>query len=87
MLLLSYIGGIGAVLLILLIVGFSLTWFIRLLINGFLGGLLLLIFNVIGEKLGFAIPLNPITAVLAGFTGIPGVLVMALLAYLSRGGI
>ena len=53
-----------------------LKWPIKLLINGIIGIVLLYVANFIGEYLNFYITINPITALIAGFLGIPGVLVI-----------
>jgi inhibitor of the pro-sigma K processing machinery len=46
----------------------------KLIINGFLGVLLLLIINFIGEYFSIYIPINAATALIAGFFGVPGVI-------------
>ncbi|NLY66660.1 MAG: pro-sigmaK processing inhibitor BofA [Tissierellia bacterium] len=73
-------------LFLLYILGMLLVVPIRLLIkliaNGILGGILLLIVNLIGKFLGFSIVINPITAVIAGIFGIPGVILLIVLQYI-----
>lgn len=63
-----------------------LKWPIKILINGIMGVILLYIVNIIGSNLGliglharFTLPINPVTALIAGFLGIPGVIVIALI--------
>ncbi len=51
-----------------------LKWPIKLLINGIVGVVLLYITNYIGLYFNFYITINPITAIIAGFLGIPGVI-------------
>jgi inhibitor of the pro-sigma K processing machinery len=59
---------------------------IRLLFNAAVGGLLLWVANFLGRFIGISIPINPITALLAGFLGIPGVvLVMVVQYFITRG--
>ena len=53
-----------------------LKWPIKLLINGIIGIVLLYVANFIGEYLNFYITINPITALIAGFLGIPGVILL-----------
>ena len=48
----------------------------KLIINGILGVLLLVVVNFIGGPFGINIGVNIITALIAGFFGIPGVIVM-----------
>lgn len=55
---------------------------IKLIVNGVLGGILLLIVNLIGRFIGFSIVINPLTAVIAGIFGIPGVILLIVLQYI-----
>lgn len=50
----------------------------RLIYNGVIGGLMLWIINLIGGSFGFAIAINPITALVVGFLGLPGVVLLIL---------
>lgn len=45
----------------------------KLIINGVLGAILLFIVNLVGSYFSFSIGINAITALIAGFFGIPGV--------------
>ena len=51
-----------------------LKWPIKILINGILGVILLYITNFIGAYFSFGIDINFITAIIAGFLGIPGII-------------
>ncbi len=51
---------------------------LKLLYNGALGGILLWVVNLIGSNFGFEIGINFISALIAGFLGIPGVVILAL---------
>ena len=55
-----------------------LKWPIKLLINGIIGIVLLYVANFIGEYLNFYITINPITALIAGVLGIPGVIFLVI---------
>ena len=46
----------------------------KLILNSILGVLLLLIVNFIGRYIGIAIAINAVTALIAGFLGVPGVI-------------
>ncbi|AKA71194.1 MULTISPECIES: pro-sigmaK processing inhibitor BofA family protein [Clostridium] len=46
----------------------------KLVINAVLGAVLLIIVNIIGSYFNFYIGINAITALIAGFLGIPGVI-------------
>ena len=69
-------GVVGIVLLIVLfkILSFPLKVLKKLIINGVIGIVLLYITNLIGGTIGVSIAINPITALIAGFFGIPGVI-------------
>ncbi|CAM3019123.1 pro-sigmaK processing inhibitor BofA family protein [Hathewaya histolytica] len=47
---------------------------LRLLINGILGYVLLLLVNVFGKSIGVYIPTNALSCLIAGIFGVPGVL-------------
>ena len=55
-----------------------LKWPIKLLINGIVGVILLYVANFIGEYFNFYITINPITALIAGFLGSPGVIFLVI---------
>lgn len=80
----AYILG----LVLLYIVGWLLLvpmkWILRLLYNGLAGGVLLFLFNLVGGIFGAAISINVVTALVAGFLGIPGVLMLWVLQYILR---
>lgn len=46
----------------------------KLILNGGLGVLLLLFVNLAGQYVGISIGINAITALIAGFLGVPGVI-------------
>lgn len=50
----------------------------RLIYNAIIGGIMLWIVNFIGGHFGFAIAINPLTALIAGFLGLPGVVLLIL---------
>jgi inhibitor of the pro-sigma K processing machinery len=54
----------------------------RLIWNALLGGVLLYVINVVGGNVGLHLPLNPVTALVVGFLGIPGVILLLVLQYL-----
>lgn len=75
--------GLGVLLVYLiaraLVLPLKLT--LELLANALIGAVLLLLFNVVGGYWGYHVPLNPVTAVLAGMLGIPGVALLVVLKY------
>jgi len=50
----------------------------RLIYNALIGGAMLWVLNVAGGYIGFNIAVNPITALIAGFLGLPGVVLLIL---------
>jgi len=70
-------------LILLYILGIILVWPIKkifkLIINGILGGITLLVFNFIGNFFGLGIAINPLNAIIVGFLGVPGVILLLIL--------
>ena len=59
-------------------------WFslpLRLLYNGLVGALLLLLLNLVGESFGVAVEINIFSALVAGVFGLPGIVFLLLLGY------
>lgn len=54
----------------------------RLVINGILGGIAIIIINLIGAPLGFTISLNVFSALVAGILGLPGIILLVILKFL-----
>ena len=55
---------------------------LKLVVNGLIGGALLLLINFLGGAIHLQIPLNIINALVAGFLGIPGVVLIVALNWL-----
>ena len=70
---------VGLALLFLIIK--LLKWPIEILVNGIVGIIILYVANYIGEYFDFYITINPITALIAGFLGIPGVIFLVIFLY------
>lgn len=60
--------------LVVKILGKPLILLLKLILNGILGVILLVVVNLIGSYFAFHIGINAITAIIAGFFGIPGVI-------------
>lgn len=54
---------------------------LRLVVNVAVGVVVLLLFNLAGGYFGLYVPLNPVTALVAGLLGIPGLGLMVALQY------
>ena len=70
---------VGLALLFLIIK--LLKWPLKILINGILGIILLYIDNIVGSYIGFVLPVNAISALIAGFLGIPGIIFLVLFQF------
>ena len=80
--LIAYSAGIILIFLIGRIFIIPLKIILKLILNSILGGILILLINLIGETWGFHLGLNIITAVFIGLLGIPGSIVLILLKLL-----
>ena len=56
-------------------------WVLKLLFNSILGGLILTALNFAGGFLGVSVSITPLTALLSGCLGIPGVFLVVILQY------
>lgn len=67
---------IALVLLFLIVKLFSwpLKVLLKLILNGVLGAILLFLVNFVGGAFGISIGINAVTALIAGFFGVPGVI-------------
>ncbi|ADG80970.1 pro-sigmaK processing inhibitor BofA [Thermincola ferriacetica] len=67
-------------LLILIVVGnvlvVPLKYVVKFVANGVLGGILLWLVNLVGAGFSLHVPINIVTALIAGFLGIPGVIML-----------
>lgn len=70
-------GLAGIVILFLLIK--LLKWPMKIILNGIIGVVILYIVNLIGTSFNFSLAINPITALITGFLGIPGVIVLIII--------
>lgn len=48
----------------------------KFIYNGLIGGIMLWLVNFVGSYIGFEIGINIVTALIAGFLGIPGVVLL-----------
>ncbi|WP_311487938.1 pro-sigmaK processing inhibitor BofA family protein [uncultured Helcococcus sp.] len=78
----SIVLGIIAILFlyaILKILRVSMSVIIKLLWNGAIGLVLLVIFNALGSIFGLNIEVNALNAVVAGLLGVPGIILLLIL--------
>lgn len=84
---LSPLGSLGPMLvgvLLILIVVKLLSMPFKLVWNGLCGAVILWIVNLIGALVGFSLKITVIKALIAGFFGIPGAVVVVLYELLSK---
>ena len=74
----AYAFGIVLILLLGFFLVIPLKIVFRLVYNGLIGGIVLWLVNLIGAPLGFVLPITVWTALLVGFLGLPGVVVLLL---------
>ncbi|GAA0731250.1 pro-sigmaK processing inhibitor BofA family protein [Clostridium malenominatum] len=78
----EYIGyfliSLLGLVLIVKIFSWPLRMLIKLIINGVMGAILLFLINSIGAFFNFTIGINAVTAIIAGFFGIPGIIFLIL---------
>ncbi|OFI04979.1 sigma-K factor-processing regulatory protein BofA [Clostridium acetireducens DSM 10703] len=71
---LYFLVAIFALFLVVKIFSWPLKIFFKLVINAVFGAILLVLVNLVGNYFNFFIGINAITALIAGFFGIPGVI-------------
>ena len=72
----AYAVGILLILLFGRILVIPLKIVLKLVYNGLIGGLALWLVNLIGSPLGFSLPITIWTALVVGFLGLPGVVLL-----------
>ena len=75
---LAYVFGILLIYLLGRMFLMPIKLIFRLIYNGLIGGVMLWVLNFAGAYIGFNIAINPITALVAGFLGLPGVVLLVL---------
>lgn len=72
-----WVFGLAALVILLIVVNiFSLS--LKLLWNGVVGMILLWLFNLVGGIVGLHLEIGAVSALVAGFLGIPGVILLLL---------
>ena len=51
----------------------------KFMLSSIIGAAVVIVINLIGEQMGFYFPVNPLTAVIVGTLGLPGVLLIFVL--------
>lgn len=77
--LIAFLGGLILLYIIGLILVIPLRIIAKLIINGLIGGLVLFLFNLVGGFFSFTLAINPLNSLIAGFLGVPGVVLLIVL--------
>lgn len=55
-------------------------WILKLACIGILGGVAIVLWNLLGDRIGVSLSLNPLTAMFAGVLGAPGMILAGILS-------
>ena len=78
----AFAVGLVAIYVIGLLLVVPIKIIIKLIINGIIAGITLLLVNLLGGLFGITIGINAVTASIAGFLGVPGVILLLILEVL-----
>lgn len=56
-----------------------LKFILKLIVSGILGGILLFVINLVGGIFSVTIAINPLSAIIAGYFGVPGIVLLLVL--------
>jgi inhibitor of the pro-sigma K processing machinery len=76
--------AIGAIYIVGMLLVLPIRIIIKFIVNGLIGAFLLFIINIFGNIFGITVAINPVTALIAGFLGIPGVVLLLFLQYFLK---
>ena len=79
---LAFVFGLFLLYIIGILLVIPIKIIFKLIVNGVIGGILLLLFNLIGGIFGLTLVINPLTAIIAGLLGIPGVILLLIIQIL-----
>ncbi len=77
--LIAFLGGLIFLYFLGMLLVVPIKIITKLIFNGVIGGVVLILFNLVGGLFGFFIPINPLSAVVVGILGIPGVILLLIL--------
>ena len=67
-----------AIFLLFKIFGWSLKMFFKLLVNTIIGGVILILLNLVGGRIGFTVPITILSSLIVGVLGVAGVILVVL---------
>lgn len=77
-----YLGGLILIYVVGMLLVVPIKILTKLLLNGIMGGIVLFLFNFVGSIFGLTIAINPLNAIIAGFLGVPGVILLLVLNFI-----
>lgn len=78
----AFIAGLLVLYLVTKIFIVPIKFIGKLFINAIIGGILLWVIDYFGAYIGLKIAINPITALIAGVLGVPGIVLLIALQFL-----
>jgi inhibitor of the pro-sigma K processing machinery len=79
--LVAYAFGLVLIYIIGRVFFMPIKFVLRLLYNGIIGGITLWLLNLVGGYFSLTIAINPVTALVVGFLGVPGIVLLIILKY------
>lgn len=79
---LFYLGGLILIYVVGMLLVVPIKILTKLLMNGIIGGVVLFLFNFIGGMFDLTIAINPMNALIVGFLGVPGVMLLLVLNFI-----
>jgi len=80
---LAWVAGVLIVIALGKVLLLPMKFVLKLVVNGLLGGLAIIVINLLTQPLlGFFIPLNIISALVAGILGLPGIILLVILQFM-----
>jgi len=80
---LAWVAGVLIVIALGKVLLLPMKFVLKLVVNGLLGGLAIIVINLLAQPLlGFFIPLNIISALVAGILGLPGIILLVILQFM-----
>lgn len=73
---LAFVFGLFLLYIIGILLVIPIKIILKLIGNGILGGILLLLVNLIGGIFGLTLAINPLNAIIVGLLGIPGIVLL-----------
>lgn len=79
---LTFLIAVVVLFVILKLISLPLKIIIKLMVNAFIGGAILFLINIVGARFGLMLDINWITALIVGFLGVPGVIIVLILHFI-----